>query len=57
MTPLEMADQLEKLMESTKVDYLVIEAADMIRQLHLKNRELQMRVDSLTTHISYREYQ
>lgn len=53
MTPLEMADKLEKLMKSSKVDYTVQEAADMIRQLHLKNRELQMRVDSMTARVEY----
>ena len=55
MTPLEMADKLEELMKSSKVDYTVQEAADMIRKLHLKNRELQMRLDGLTTRVG--EYQ
>ena len=55
MTPLELADNLEQLMQTTKVDYTVQEAADMIRELHLKNRELQMRLDGLTTRVG--EYQ
>ena len=57
MSPLEVADKLEELMKTTKVDYIVVEAADLIRELHLKNRELQMQVDSLTTHITFGEYQ
>jgi hypothetical protein len=53
MTPLELADKLEQLMQTTKVDYTVQEAADMIRELHLKNRELQMRVDAMTARVEY----
>jgi hypothetical protein len=53
MTPLELADKLEQLMKTTKVDYTVQEAADMIRELHLKNRELQMRMDAMAVRVEY----
>ena len=50
MTPLQIADELERELQNPHVSFVVIEAADLIRQQHLKIRELQMRLDQLTIH-------